>query len=288
MLPNGWTSVLIGEVLTLINGRGFKQSEWRSSGLPIVRIKNLNNPEAPFNYYQGDLPEKFMLDSGDLLLAWSGTPGTSFGAHMWQGGKAWLNQHIFKVEFDDEVFDKRYLRLAINKNLNEYIRSAHGGAGLAHITKGKFEASELILPPRPEQQRIVAEIEKQFTRLDAGVAGLKRAQANLKRYRAAVLTAACEGKLVPTEAELAGAQGRTYQTGKQLLQQILKQRHTTWDQQNQTAQRKKKYTEPKAPDTSELPKLPRGWVWAYLDQLGSELLISAEINMGPRSQGIHV
>jgi hypothetical protein len=48
----------------------------------------------------------------------------------------------------------------------------------------------------------VAEIEKQFTRLEAGVAALRRVQANLKRYRAAVLKAACEGRLVPTEAEL--------------------------------------------------------------------------------------
>jgi type I restriction enzyme S subunit len=48
----------------------------------------------------------------------------------------------------------------------------------------------------------VGEIEKQFTRLEAGVAALRRVQANLKRYRAAVLKAACEGKLVPTEAEL--------------------------------------------------------------------------------------
>ena len=51
------------------------------------------------------------------------------------------------------------------------------------------------LPPLPEQHRIVAEIEKQFTRLDAGVAALKRVQANLKRYRASVLKAACEGRL---------------------------------------------------------------------------------------------
>jgi type I restriction enzyme S subunit len=59
------------------------------------------------------------------------------------------------------------------------------------------------LAPLKEQERIVAEIEKQLTRLDAAVAALKRVQANLKRYRASVLKAACEGRLVPTEAELA-------------------------------------------------------------------------------------
>src|SRR5713226_5217896 len=91
-----WPTVKIGDALHLINGRAFKPTEWTKSGTPIVRIQNLNNPEAPYNYYQGDLPAKISLDDGDLLFAWSGTPGTSFGAHIWRGGKAWLNQHIFK------------------------------------------------------------------------------------------------------------------------------------------------------------------------------------------------
>src|SRR5580692_5931882 len=99
VVPNApWPTIKIGEALHLINGRAFKPTEWTKSGTPIVRIQNLNNPNAPFNYYQGDLPEKISLKDGDLLFAWSGTPGTSFGAHIWRGGKAWLNQHIFKVE----------------------------------------------------------------------------------------------------------------------------------------------------------------------------------------------
>jgi type I restriction enzyme S subunit len=73
----------------------------------------------------------------------------------------------------------------------------------------------------------VAEIEKQFTRLDASVASLRRAQANLKRYRAAVLKAACEGKLVPTEAELARQEGRDYEPASALLERILKERPTS-------------------------------------------------------------
>ena len=91
-----------------------------------------------------------------------------------------------------------------------------------------------------EQREIVAEIEKQFTRLEAGVAGLRRVQANLKRYRAAVLKAACEGKLVPTEAELARQEGRTYETGAQLLERILSERRQKWNG-------KGKYKEPARP-----------------------------------------
>ncbi len=76
------------------------------------------------------------------------------------------------------------------------------------------------LPPLKEQDRIIAEIEKQFTRLDAAVAALKRVQANLKRYRASVLKAACEGRLVPTEAELARREARSYEHASTLLKRV--------------------------------------------------------------------
>jgi restriction endonuclease S subunit len=99
-LPSAWKRIRAGEALTLINGRTFKSTEWKKTGLPIIRIQNLNDPSAPFNYYDSELPERFLVGDNELLFAWSGTPGTSFGAHIWRGGKAWLNQHIFKVLFD--------------------------------------------------------------------------------------------------------------------------------------------------------------------------------------------
>lgn len=254
-----WPTIKVGKALNLINGRAFKPTEWAKTGVPIVRIQNLNNPEAPFNYYQGDLPTKIALNNGDLLFAWSGTPGTSFGAHIWRGGKAWLNQHIFKVEFDELQFDKRFLQLAINQNLVEYIRAAHGGAGLAHITKGRFEASDIPLPSIPEQRRIVAEIEKQFTRLDAGVTALRRVQANLKRYRAVVLKAAFEGRLVPTESDLikAGIRNSKLETGEAQIAGIVAERRKNW-------QGRGPYKEPAALDTSSLVTLPDGWIWTSI------------------------
>jgi type I restriction enzyme S subunit len=137
---------------------------------------------------------------------------------------------------------------------------------------------EVLLPPRAEQGRIVAEVEQQLTRLDAAVAALKRVRANLRRYRAAVLKAACEGRLVPTEAELARKEGRGYQTGEQLLARILEERRAKWEA-DQLARMtasgkppkddswKRKYKEPEPPDTSNLPPLPEGWTWANVGQL---------------------
>ncbi len=159
---DGWVKAKVGEIMNLVNGAAFKPSDWASEGLPIIRIQNLNNREAGFNYFDGEIADKFRVKKDDLLFAWSGTPGTSFGAHIWKGGDAWLNQHIFRVEFDRDNLDPEFLRLAINQNLADYVRQAHGGAGLAHITRGRFEESQILLPPLNEQRRIVAKLDAVF------------------------------------------------------------------------------------------------------------------------------
>ena len=134
------------------------------------------------------------------------------------------------------------------------------------LSRPDYEAIQVPLPPLAEQRRIVAEIEKQFTRLDASVAALRRTQANLKRYRASVLRAACSGELAPTEAELARAEGREYEPADVLLERILVERRAHWEAQEK---RRGKYKEPSTPDTSDLPTLPEGWTWATVSQVGS-------------------
>jgi type I restriction enzyme S subunit len=194
-LPVGWAQTRIGDICDLINGRAFKPTEWASAGIPIIRIQNLNDPAAEFNYCNFKVEEKYLVDNGQLLFAWSGTPGTSFGAHIWNRDKAVLNQHIFKVNINENYLNKTFLKHLLNRNVKEYIGKAHGTAGLAHITKGKFEVSLILLPPSNEQWRITSKIEALFSFLDAGTESLRKVQAQLKRYRQAVLKYAFEGKL---------------------------------------------------------------------------------------------
>ncbi|HEY1768690.1 MAG TPA: restriction endonuclease subunit S [Chthoniobacterales bacterium] len=164
------------------------------------------------------------------------------------------NTHV--VWPDPEKADIKFLWYLLNDE-QFWIRS---GSAQPFVAVRKTFEKEIFVPPLREQQQIVAEIEKQFTRLEAGATGLRRVQANLKRYRAAVLKAACEGRLVRTEAELAKAENRKFETGAELLARILTQRRQQWQDRG-------KYKEPITLSTTKLYQLPAGWTWTTLDAL---------------------
>ena len=147
----------VKEICDLQNGRAFKPKDWGTEGLPIIRIQNLNDENAPFNYYSGSYSPVHEVNDGELLFSWSGTPGTSFGAFRWYRGKGVLNQHIFRVLPKIEV-DKEYLKYALNGNINSIIAKSHGGVGLQHITKKELDEIDIPIVPLTEQAAIVGKI----------------------------------------------------------------------------------------------------------------------------------
>ena len=165
-VPFNWGWVAVGDAMNMINGKAFKPEDWSSEGTPIIHIQNLNNEAAAFNHCKRTIESRFCVTSGDFLISWSGTPGTSFGAFIWNRGLAYLNQHIFRCELVEGVFVKEFLRLAVNARLDEMISHAQGGVGLRHITKGKLESIRLPLPPLAEQERIVAKVNELMSLCD--------------------------------------------------------------------------------------------------------------------------
>lgn len=139
-----WRTYKLSDLAQFINGRGFKQSEWTSSGLPIIRIQNLNG-SSEFNYYNGDFDKRHYINTNDLLFSWSGNRGTSFGPNIWGGAPGLLNQHIFKVENTD-LISKEFLYLVLKYATKIIERKAHGGSGLVHVTKSELEKFEVDLP----------------------------------------------------------------------------------------------------------------------------------------------
>ena len=181
---SSYPMVPIGKICDLINGRAFKPEDWEDSdsgGLPIVRIQNLNTPNSGFNYYTGEVRDRHIINRGELLFSWSGSRGTSFGAHIWDGRKAVLNQHIFKVSFDKARAIKMYMFHVLNKAVAQVEENLHGGVGLVHITKGNLEKIKIPLPPLEVQKKIVTEIEGYQKIIDG-------AQAVVDNYRPHILT----------------------------------------------------------------------------------------------------
>ena len=144
----------LGEICNFINGRAFKPSEWEKEGLPIVRIQNLNDENAEFNFCSKAIEDKYIIEDNQLLFSWSGTPGTSFGAFFWNRGKAILNQHIFKVIPKINI-NIEFLKYLLNGKLDIIISKSHGGVGLQHITKRELEKIIVYIPDDKRQEYVV-------------------------------------------------------------------------------------------------------------------------------------
>lgn len=170
-------------------------------------------------------------------------------------GKSWVNNHAHVLRGKESLLSNRFLLHQLNSV--DY-RPFVSGTTRLKLPQGPMRQIPLWVPRFEIQDGIVAEIEKQFTRLDAGIAALRNVQAKLKRYRTAVLNAACQGRLVPTEAELARTENRAYESADDLVNKILVQRRKSWSGRS-------KYKDP-LPSKSD-GTLPEGWSWATLDQL---------------------
>jgi len=288
-VPRRWPVVPLGELAEVKLGKMLDKAKHKTGRrLPYLRNVNVRwgTIETDDLYemnFEEDQLERFGLKANDVLVCEGGEPGR---ASVWNGHlpdlkfqKA-LHRVRFKRPFDPRLLVYYLQLLAKTGGLERRFT----GSTIRHFTREAFIQLPIPLPPENEQRRIVAEIEKQFTRLEAGVAALRRVQANLERYRAAVLKAASEGRLVPTEAELAKAANRKFETGEELLARILTERRKNWRGRG-------KYKEPAAPDTTDLPEIPRGWSWATAEQLTDEnrSITYGVIKLGaPVPKGVHV
>lgn len=142
----------LGDIATYINGYAFKPEQWSSSGKKIIRIQNLNNKNAEYNYFDGDIDEKYIVKKGDILISWS----ASIGVYEWNLDDSLLNQHIFKVKFDKIYINKKYFSFIVSLALERAVQYMHGST-MKHITKKYFD--NIVIPiPRLELQNKIAEV----------------------------------------------------------------------------------------------------------------------------------
>ena len=153
--PEDVEYVRLGDLASYINGYAFKPDDWTTSGLPIVRIQNLTGTNEGYNYYEGKYPSQVEINNGDILISWS----ASLGVYLWNGGKAILNQHIFKVDFNKLPVNKDYFMVAVSQKLAKMGDKTHG-ATMKHIVKKDFD-NILVAYPQKDAQLKFAEFVKQ-------------------------------------------------------------------------------------------------------------------------------
>ncbi|MDP2257450.1 MAG: restriction endonuclease subunit S, partial [Polaromonas sp.] len=226
-----------------------------SGGIDVSTIRKYAEVKKGYTHFrEGDVLFAKVtpcMENGKMAIARQLRNGVGFGSTEF---------HVLRPRAG---VDARYIYYFVSSQTFRKEASGHmtGAVGLRRVPSAYLEEQLIPLPGIDQQREIVAELEKQFSRLDEAVANLKRVKANLKRYKASVLKDAIEGRLVPTEAELAHREGRSFETGEQLLQRILETRRSQWAG-------KSKYKEPNAPDQADASELPAGWTWATMGQLG--------------------
>ena len=247
-----WKTVRLGDVAKTSSGGTPNRGVGAYYGGEIPWVKSGELGDSTVYETQENISKTGLANSSAKLFPKGTLCVALYGATVGKlgilGMDAATNQAVCGIFLPKEI-DTRFAYRFLESKRRELIEMGKGGAQ-SNISQQIIRKLEFPFPPTDEQRRIVAEIEKQFTRLEAGVAALRRVQANLKRYRAAVLKAACEGKLVPTEAELAkkGNRKSKFETGEALLARILTERRQNW-------QGRGKYKEPVAPNTANLPLL---------------------------------
>lgn len=278
--PVGWVETSLGELVDALQYGLTASADVALGGPRFLRITDIEAgtvdwSTVPGCAIDGHDVEKYRLETNDIVFARTGSiekaarivdpPDAVFASYLIRGRPLLSDLGPWLGAF---VGSYSYIRQA---------KEMSAGIGRANVNAQNLAKIRLVLPPLPEQQRIVDALDSYLSRLDAAVGNLERVQAKLKAYRASVLKAAVEGRLVPTEAEVARQEKRAYEPAEALLARILKDRRRRWEDAELARLKnagkapkddkwKAKYEEPSPPDTSKLPELPEGWCWTTLGQ----------------------
>lgn len=276
-LAPGWTILSVGDIAKSIQYGHTASANEDSDGPRFLRITDIQNGQVNWaavpscSIEKNDI-EKYRLCAGDIVFARTGaTTGKSYLIR--DCPDAVFASYLIRLRMQEGVIPAFVQAFFQTSNYWRQIEGGKRGIGQPNVNASILGTIRIPIAPTKEQQRIVAKIEELFSDLDAGVAALERAKAKLKRYRAAVLNAAIEGKLTKAWR----AEHPKTEPASELLKRILTERRKKWeadqlakyDQAGKEPPKnwKEKYVEPAPPDTSGLPDLPEGWCWAVLDAI---------------------
>lgn len=156
MFPNQWTPIKLYELAEWINGKAFKKDDYNITGLPVIKIAELNTGLSSNTKYSINNDEKFYIKKGDILFAWSGNPDTSIDTHKFKEKEGYLNQHIFKVLPNDNKIESDFLYYILKylKPFFKEIARNKQTTGLGHVTISDLKKIQVRIPSENIQKEI--------------------------------------------------------------------------------------------------------------------------------------
>ena len=167
-LPEGWCECKLSDVCVFDNGYAFSSDNYNDCGIPLIRISNITNTgsiDLSSCVFIQDVPSnKFIVKSGDLLIAMSGATTGKMGVYLYEED-ALLNQRVGNLKCTDAML-QQYRNYYMFAKSDYILKIAYGGAQ-PNISAKAILDIDVMLPPLNEQHRIVAKIEEIFAQLDA-------------------------------------------------------------------------------------------------------------------------
>jgi type I restriction enzyme S subunit len=172
-----------------VNGQPFKPDDFTPSGLPVIRIRQLVDPDAEPDLFDGAVPDRVLLRNGDLIFSWS----ASLEVRIWDRGPAILNQHLFKVLPHDGV-NRDWLRWALHVARADFAELMHGST-MTHVTRPMMREVTVPVPDEAIQRRIAREANRLDMQLSAVLGSMDAQLSLLSERRRSLLAGAVCGRI---------------------------------------------------------------------------------------------
>lgn len=185
-IPEEWQTSKLKYLGRYINGYAFKPEDWGSEGVQIIRIQDLTGSNDNPNYYNEEIDRKYLVENGDILVSWAAT----LDAFIWNKGKGWLNQHIFKAIPNLEIIDYNFFFWMIKESMKNMNNDNKHGIFMQHVTLDVFNNFSIPLPSLAEQRRIADFLDAKCAEIDRVVAETEKTIEEYKALRQSVITEA--------------------------------------------------------------------------------------------------
>lgn len=183
-IPNDWQISKLKYLGQYINGFAFKPDDWGDIGKPIIRIQDLTRSSNNTNYFNGVIPDKYLVTNGDILVSWAAT----LDAFIWSKGEGWLNQHIFKVVPNVEIIVPEFFFWLIKLAMQYMNNDNKHGIMMQHVTLNVFNNFPVPLPAMNEQHLIAGRLQTSCKQVDSLVTVVEAQIEKLKQYKQSLIT----------------------------------------------------------------------------------------------------